>query len=157
MLIKASLSPLLRRSRPLGPFPSAPWVPFSVRPPWRLPPRLDLWLLACNFPCPYPHPVPHSLACQCILLTPALLIGAPGRVSNSSPRHTQTQDHALPQRPHHTYLFPPSLPLPGFCLVTERHLGTLPRLKLASCTVPRNLRQSGRAAGLPGYAWQTTR
>lgn len=60
-----------------------------------------------------------------------------------------------PLLPNHTYLLPPSLPLPCFCLVTERHLGMLPRLELASCTVPRNLRQSGRAARLPGYAWQT--
>lgn len=83
------------------------------------------------------------------LMPPTCLLWSP------APRATPFPDHSLPQLPNHTYLLPPSLPLPCFCLVTERHLGMLPRLELANCTVPRNVRQSGRAAGLPGYAWQT--
>lgn len=162
MLIKASLSLLLNSSRPSGLSPSLRLL--------QVPPKSDpqvsslpgcLWGSCPELPChPPPPPTPRATGPN-----PGLPVLAPDTrpldrmpqdMPPRLPRHTQARDHSLPQLPSHTYLFPPSLPLPRFCLVTERHLGTLPRLELASCTVPRNLRQSGRAARLPGYAWQTT-
>lgn len=165
MLIKASLSLLLNSSRPSGLSPSLwlIWFPPKSDPFGQQPPRAGSGRcpeLPPPPPTTRPHPPPGATGTLAGLPvpspTPALLIGYPRTCLRISPCHTQPWDHSLPQLPNHTYLFPPSLPLPRFCLVTERHLGTLPRLELASCTVPRNLRQSGRAARLPGYAWQTT-
>lgn len=123
----------------------------------------SLWLI--GVPCLEVRPRSHLAGCicgrgretpppptptQCHRDTPGLLVRfpdphppeqCPRTRLRASPCHTQTRDHSLPQLPSHTYLLPPSLSLPRFCLVTERHLGTLPRLELASCTVPRNLRR----------------
>lgn len=157
MLIKAPLS-LPSSSRPSGLSPSRGLIWFPPRSdPFGHHPQAESVAAALHPPLPCPHPVPqgHSLARQCVPDARPL-----PRMTRTclhvSPRHTRPRDHSLPQLPNRTYLLPPSLPLPRFCLVTERHLGTLPRLELASRTVPRNLRQSGRAARLPGYAWQTT-
>lgn len=158
MLLKASLKPPPPSARPSGLFLClAHSVPSQVRTPSFG--SLSGWIRGC---CPVPPPPPGSakgtlpgLPVFSPDIRPLELMPPTCLLSSPAPHATPCPDHSLPRLPNHTYLLPPSLPLPCFCLVTERHLGMLPRLELASCTVPRNLRQSGRAARLPGYAWQT--
>lgn len=144
MLIKASLSLLLSSSEPSRPTPSFFFWLIQVPPKSDpsggcLPGRIS----GCCPGTPTPPSATGTL--------PGLSVSPPDTCPLDprpraeppvSPRHAQARDHSLPQLPNHTYLLPPSLPLPRFCLVTERHLGTLPRLELESCTVPRNLSQA---------------
>lgn len=119
MLIKASLSLLLSSARPLVLSPSL-WLIW-------FPPKSDpsggctqagsvavSLYLPLNPPPAPPNPVPqgHSVACQCVPLTPALSMGAPGHASTSphaTPRPGTTVPPGSPTT--HTFFLPLSLSL----------------------------------------------